>query len=197
MLIQADCFITNGSYLRDLHRGELGDTLQLGHLDQFPYLRDYREQHHAHPFPQVLAISRSLDFPVPTACIARTRILTPADTDSGRVQALEQEGVTVVRTSDKGSVSNDAIMDQLRAMGARTAYLLCGPGIGAPLMQHGHVQRLYLSWLHRLQGGHPVLTIGSHLAGECATRHDARRVVSDGRARHATRIVARVFRSIA
>ncbi len=166
LLIQADCFITSGSYLRDLHHGELGDILQLTHLEQFPYLHEYREQNHEHPYPQILAISHNLDFPVPAPCVARTRILTPANADAERVRALEHKGVTVVRTEEEGALSCDTIMAELRKMGCHTAYLLCGPGVGAPLMQHGHVRRLYLSWLHRLHGGHPVLTIGSHLTGE-------------------------------
>ncbi len=166
LLIQADCFITSGSYLRDLHHGELGDILQLAHLDQFPYLHKYREENHSTPFPNVLAISRSLDFPIPPAVADRTRLLVPSDTPNEKIEVYSQQGVQVVLSNEPESVSCASIMQQLQDMGARTAYLLCGPRLSGPLMQDGHVRRLYLSWLHRLHGAHPTLTAGSYLSSE-------------------------------
>ena len=166
LMAQADCLITSAGYLRDLERGNLGNLLQLPRTPEFQDFSDYRARHHDTPFPSVLAVSRSLDFPVPESLAEHhqtLRVLAPANAPERRVARLRERGVDVVLSEDAEWVESEAIMASLKELGARTAYLFCGPRTHGILMRSGHVKRLYLTWLHRLQGGRPAMTIGSFL----------------------------------
>ena len=166
LMAQADCLITSAGYLRDLHRGRLGNLLQLPDIEENRPLADYRARHHASPHPAVLVVSRSLDFSLPDSVAEHgqtLRVLTPRDAPEGRAAELRERGVEVVRAAEDGWVGANAVVDQLQALGARTAYLFCGPRMNDILMRAGRIDRLYLSWLHRLQGGGPALTAGAFL----------------------------------
>ena len=166
LMAQADCLITSAGYLRDLERGSLGNLLQLPQTPEFQDLSDYRARHHDTPFPSVLVVSRSLDFQVPASLDEHRqalRVLAPASAPERKVAELRDQGVDVVLSEDADWVGSEAVMANLKELGARTAYLFCGPRMNAILMQSGQVRRLYLTWLHRLQGGHPALTVGSFL----------------------------------
>ncbi len=166
LMAQADCLITSAGYLRDLRRGNLGNLLQLPKTPELQYLRDYRARHHGASFPSVLAVSKSLDFPIPSSLADHRqtlRVLAPADAPRRRVDALRERGVDVALAKDSGEVGAEDVVANLKEMSARTAYLFCGPRMNGILMRSGHVRRLYLTWLHRLQGGRPALTAGSFL----------------------------------
>ena len=172
LMAQADCLITSAGYLRDLERGSLGNLLQLPQTPEFQDLLDYRARHHDTPFPSVLVVSRSLDFQVPASLDEHhqaLRVLTPASAPEQKVAELRDQGVDVVLSEDADWVGSEAVMANLKELGVRTAYLFCGPQMNAVLMQSGRVRRLYLTWLHRLQGGHPALTVGSFLSAEWAS----------------------------
>ncbi len=171
LIAQADCLVTSGGYLRDLERGSLGNLLQLPQTPEFQDLLDYRAQHHGARPPAVLAVSRSLDFPVPASLTEHRqtlRVLAPADAPQQRLAELRDQGVDVVLSDEAGWVGSETLVAQLKELGARTAYLFCGPRMNGILMQSGQLRRLYLTWLHRLQGGHPALTAGSFLPGSRA-----------------------------
>ena len=166
LMAQADCLITSAGYLRDLERGSLGNLLQLPQAPEYQDLFDYRADYHDSLFPSVLVLSRSLDFQVP-ASIAEYRqvlqVLAPENAPVQRVAELRDQGIDVVLSEDTDQVGSEAVISHLKKLGARTAYLFCGPQMSGILMRSGQVRRLYLTWLHRLQGGHPVLTVGSFL----------------------------------
>lgn len=166
LMAQADCLVTSAGYLRDLERGRLGNLLQLPRTPEFQYLYDYRARHHDTPFPAVLVVSRSLDFPVPSSIAEHDqalRVLAPASAPKQKVAELREQGVDVVLSKDADWVGSEAVITSLKELGARTAYLFCGPRMNGILMRSGQIRRLYLTWLHRLQGGHPALTAGSFL----------------------------------
>lgn len=165
LMAQADCLITSGSYLRDLKRGALGNLLQLPPDEQYQDLRDYRARLHAPLHPAIMVVSRSLDFDLPPAIAEHQQILhvlTPACAPIERIRELRRQGVHVAVTQDRQWVGSTAIAHQLKAIGARTAYLFCGPQLNSAMLRAKLLRRLYLTWLHRLQGGSP-LTIGSLL----------------------------------
>ena len=166
LMAQADCLITSAGYLRDLERGSLGNLLQLPKTPEFQDLSDYRARHHDTSFPTVLVISRSLDFQVPASIEEHQqtlRVLAPGNAPERRVAELRDQEVDVVLSEDMDWVGSEAVIANLKELGARTAYLFCGPQMNGILMQSDQVRRLYLTWLHRLQGGHPALTVGSFL----------------------------------
>lgn len=166
LMAQADCLITSGGYLRDLERGSLGNLLQLPQTPEFQDLLDYRARNHDSPFPAVLVVSRSLDFQVPASIAEHRqvlRVLAPANAPERRAAELRDQGVDVVLGDETDWIGGETVVAHLKELGARTAYLFCGPRMNGILMQSGQVNRLYLTWLHRLQGGQPALTVGSFL----------------------------------
>ncbi len=170
LMAQADCLITSGSYLRDLQRGSLGNLLQLPSGAHYQDLRAYRARRHATPHPAVLVVSRTLDFAVPSSIADHRQtlhVLAPACAPMQRIRKLQQQNVHVVVTQDSRWVGSAAIAHQLKALGARTAYLFCGPQLNGTLLRAGMLRRVYLTWLHRLQGGRP-LTVGSFLPAQKA-----------------------------
>ena len=172
LMAQADCLITSAGYLRDLERGSLGNLLQLPQTPEFRDLSDYRARHHDALFPSVLVVSRSLNFQVPGSIAEHRqtlRVLAPQNAPERRVAELRDQGVDVILSEDADQVGSEAVIANLKELGARTAYLFCGPQMNGILMQSGQVRRLYLTWLHRLQGGHPALTVGSLLPASWAS----------------------------
>ena len=166
LMAQADCLVTSAGYLRDLGRGRLGNLLQLPQTGEYQDLFDYRARHHASPFPSVLVVSRSLDFELPSSIAEHRqtlRVLAPKGAPARRVTELQEQGVEVIVGDDEDWVGSELVVGSLKELGARTAYLFCGPRLNATLMRTGQLGRLYLTWLHRLQGGHPVLTAGAFL----------------------------------
>ncbi len=169
LMAQADCLITSGSYLRDLERGSLGNLLQLPKESEYQDLHDYRARHHASPYPSVLVVSRSLDFDVPASIAEHhqtLRVLTPKDAPAERIKALESQNIEVIVTDDTDWVGHDAVLHHLKDLKARTAYLFCGPQMNGLLLQAQQLDRLYMTWLHRLHGGHPALTAGAFLPAD-------------------------------
>ena len=115
-------------------------------------------------------VSRSLDFDIPPA-IAKHRqtlhVLTPSCAPMDRVRKLRKKNIHVVSTRDSEWVGSIAIAQQLKVLGSRTAYLFCGPQLNGIMLRAGLIQRMYLTWLHRLQGGSP-LSIGTFLPKQMA-----------------------------
>ena len=171
LMAQADCLITNGSYLRDLQRGNLGNLLQLPSASEFQHLNAYRSEHLGGPLPSVLVVSRSLDFAIPQAIAEHGQtlhVLTTADAPQERITALRDQGVEVRVSTDDGQVESPAILHALQELGARSAYLFCGPMLNATLMRAHQVQRLYLTWAHLLLGGAGNPNLALYLPfGEC------------------------------
>ena len=166
LMAQADCLITSAGYLRDLERGSLGNLLQLPQRPEYQDLLNYRARHHDSPFPSILVVSQSLDFRLPPSIAEHRqtlRILAPANAPEQRISELRDQGVEVVIGDSEDWVDSESVVASLKELGARTAYLFCGPRLNGVLMNSGQVSRLYLTWLHRLQGGHPALTAGSFL----------------------------------
>lgn len=171
LMAQADCLITTSGYLRDLDCDRLGNLLQVRSTPGSRVLHDYRARHRARPHPDLLVLSRSLDFPLPRKHLEpeqNLRVLTCAQAPGERLRALREEGVDVQVCPDSEWIGADSITAALRDLGARTAYLFCGPQTCSVLLQAGHLRRLYLTWCHLLQGGDPVLNPGSRLPAQAA-----------------------------
>ena len=171
LMAQADCLITSGGYLRDLERGSLGNLLQLPSAPEYQDLHDYRARHHDSPAPSLLIVSRSLDFHLPASIAEHhqtVRILATQNAPAKKVAEWQAQGFDVAQTGRGDWVDSAAVLEALNTLGARTAYLFCGPQLNNILLQDGHVRRIYFTWLHRLQGGHPTLTAGSFLPADQA-----------------------------
>ena len=170
LMAQADCLITNSGYLRDLDRGRLGNLLQLPEHPDYRALRDYRARNHPTPAPAVLAVSRSLDFPLPEppADGQRLVVLTGQASPEARRRELRGRGVEVRVCGDPDWVGAAAVREALGELGARTAYLFCGPRLNGVLLRAGLLRRVYLSWRHLLHGGDPALTAGAGLPADFA-----------------------------
>ena len=171
LMAQADCLITSGGYLRDLQRGSLGNLLQLPSTPQCQDLHDYRARHHNTPAPSLLIVSRSLDFQLPASVTEHqqtVRILAAGGAPEEKVAEWRAQGFDVTRAQRGDLVDGTTVVESLNALGARTAYLFCGPQLNNILLQDGHIRRVYFTWLHRLQGGHPTLTAGSFLPADQA-----------------------------
>lgn len=165
---QADLLITSARYFRQLSRGEAQDLLPVGPADRFGDLHEWRRANGLSAQPDIAIFSASLEIP-PEAITAyagrRLHVMTGTGAVPERVEALKDAGVEVHQVGIGSTADGGPAIDALKAVGYRRIYAVAGPSVFYTLVRAGVVDRLYLTFAHRLLGGEDFDTItwGSEL----------------------------------
>lgn len=159
---QADCLITHGGYLRALAAGTLGNILQVGAAADTADLAAWRAQQGLPAQPDIVVASASLQFPVPEFVDQRRQrfiVVTTSQAPAERVSRLENRGCPVIRIGGGPWVEGAALIRALQQFNYRRIYLLAGPLVLHTMLQHGQLDRLYLTIRHQIIGGEDFHTM--------------------------------------
>jgi riboflavin biosynthesis pyrimidine reductase len=157
---QADIVISSGRYLRDRAAGNAQEILRVDD-PRFSDLRAWREERGLGPQPDIAIVSRSLQFPIPDVLASAGRkvvVFTTAGPDPERVKAIEARLGPVIVAGEK-SVRGAKLVEGLVALGYRVIYSAAGPQVLHLLLADRVLDRLYLTHVNRLLGGHPYASI--------------------------------------
>ncbi|NIS81129.1 MAG: pyrimidine reductase [Anaerolineales bacterium] len=161
LAVQADILITSGRYLRDFTAGTAQDILRVYDDPQFADLKSWRLDRGLAPYPHLAIISGSLNFPIPKELVSEERsvtVFTIREVEQERLQAIESQiGKVIVVGED--SVDGGRLVDSLSALGYRTVYSTAGPKVLHLLLSAGVLDRIYLTFAHRVLGGDPFASI--------------------------------------
>lgn len=155
LAVQADILITSGRYLRERAEGRGQEILQVYNQPEFADLGDWRREQDLPPLPDLAVISRSLDFPIPSALVEGSRsvvVFTTRNADPERASRLESQLGKVVTAGEEG-VDGSLLVGALSEMGYRVVYSTAGPKVLHLLLEARVLDRLYLTFAHRLLGG--------------------------------------------
>ncbi|MEZ4714476.1 MAG: dihydrofolate reductase family protein [Caldilineaceae bacterium] len=161
LAVQADVIITSGRYLRDYADGRAQEILNVYDDPAFADLRDWRAAHELPPYPDLVVISASLDFPVPPALTAEGRkviIATIEAANPARVDALRDQAAHVIIAGEL-SVQGATLIQALDEFGYRLVYNTTGPKVMHLLLADQVLDRLYVTFAQRLLGGAPFAAI--------------------------------------
>lgn len=160
LAVQADLIISSGRYLRDWADGKAQEILRVDD-PKFADLKRWRLSQGLSPQPDLGIISGSLEFPIPDVLTAGGRkaiVFTVADPDSQRVKEIEAKGIPVIIAGDE-SVSGEQLVRQLSGLGYQTIYSAAGPQVLHLLLADNVLDRLYLTFAHRILGGQPYSSL--------------------------------------
>jgi riboflavin biosynthesis pyrimidine reductase len=158
---QADALIVSGRYIRQLARGAAQDTLP---LSEHPAYRDLYAWRHAQGLtsqPAVVVVSEGLDLPRIEA-LSRDRsvfVATGSKANTADVRALERRGIAVIVAGPGRWVEGRRLREALEQRGLMVVYSIAGPQIAAMLLADHALDRLYLTHVHRILGGHDYTTL--------------------------------------
>jgi riboflavin biosynthesis pyrimidine reductase len=153
---QADCLITNSSYLRAIAAGHLDDILQVGTRDDTRDLAEWRSESGLSQQPDVVIASASLDFPIPASLslhAQRVLIATGQAAPADKLEMLRARGYEVMIAGKGRSVEGAALTSALAGLGFRSIFLLAGPRMLETVLRDGVLSRLYVTIAHRILGG--------------------------------------------
>ena len=161
LAVQADVLITSGRYLRDYVEGRAQEILRVYDDPSFSDLREWREQQDMSTFPDLAVISGSLDFPIPDLLTSGDRSVVVVTTEKADPELLEKmrASVTNVIIAGEQRVEGKPLVDGLAKLGYKTIYNTTGPKVMHLLLKDGVLDRLYLTFAHRLLGGSPFSSI--------------------------------------
>ncbi|MEM7333249.1 MAG: dihydrofolate reductase family protein [Chloroflexota bacterium] len=160
LVAQADVVISSGRYLRDWEDGRAQEILDVDN-PKFADLRAWREAQGLKPHPDIVIISGSLNFPVPkilTAAGRKLLIFTTSTAPHKQLNRLRQETDHLYITGEQ-SVDGQQLVNQLKELGYQAIYNATGPKVMHLLLKANVVNRLYLTYAHRLLGGNPFASI--------------------------------------
>ena len=181
---QADLLVTSGRYFRQSQLGEAQDELPLGRQQAYDDIREWRSSRGLAPQPDIAIMSSSLDIPLATLAPYRTRriyVVTGEAADPGRVAALQDNGIVVLRAGSGVKVNGGRMLDELARHGHRSIYAIAGPAVFHTLLKSGSVDRLYLTITQQILSGDSYDTLtrgellepaqGMRLVGLCHDPH--------------------------
>ncbi len=156
---QADAMIVTGSFMEKFAAGFAPDMLMLNN-PKYAYLKQYRADNGLAALPDLVVVSRALNFPIAPKLLSGRSIyvMTTDMADPGRIAARQAEGASV-HTVGRNAVDGKQMIDLLAAVGHRTIYSAAGPTILHLLAASGVLCRQYLTLAHRLVAGSDFLTI--------------------------------------
>jgi riboflavin biosynthesis pyrimidine reductase len=160
---QADVVLTTARHLRAVAAGRHSNLLSLdSELIRWRRSRGLSER------PVVAALSVALEIPARALreiTAAPIVAITCDETSTEKAQALEAEGIEVVRAGAGPLLSGKAVVGTLAERGHRSIYSVAGPQVLHTLLQADVLDRLYLTIAQVLLGGEAfdTLTRGSIL----------------------------------
>jgi len=181
---QADLLVTSGRYFRQSLLGEAQDELPLGSRQAFDDIREWRAARGLAPQPDIAIMSSSLNIPLAALEPYRTRriyVVTGEEADPDRAAALQDTGITVIRTGSGTKVNGRRMLDELARHEYRSIYAIAGPAVFHTLLESRIVDRLYLTITQQILGGNSYDTLsrgdlldpaqGMRLVGLCHDPH--------------------------
>lgn len=157
---QADLIISSGRYLRDWADGRAQEILRVDD-PEFADLKQWRLSQGLSAQPDIAIISGSLQFPVPDILTASGRkaiVFTIANPDPRRVEEIESYAIPVF-VAGENSVAGGEMVQHLTELGYQTIYSAAGPKILNLLLADDVLDRLYLTFAHRLLSGESFSSI--------------------------------------
>jgi riboflavin biosynthesis pyrimidine reductase len=181
---QADLLVTSGRYFRQSLLGEAQDALPLGSRQAFDDIREWRAARGLAPQPDIAIMSSSLNIPLAALEPYRKRriyLVTGEEADPGRVAALQDNDITVIRAGSGIKVNGRKMIHELAQHGYRSIYAIAGPAVFHTLLESRVVDRLYLTITQQILGGNSYDTLsrgntlqpaqGMQLIGLCHDPH--------------------------
>jgi riboflavin biosynthesis pyrimidine reductase len=159
---QADILLTSGRFFRQSKAGEAQDVLPVGGQPEFNDIRAWRTAQGLRPQPDILILSSSLDIPPAALEPYRSRrilIATGSHADAARAAQLRDSGIEVVTAGQDSRVNGKLLLELLGARGYRTVYAVAGPAVLHTLVEGDVLDRLYLTFAHRLLAGEAFDTL--------------------------------------
>ena len=191
---QADVIITSARYFRQYARGEAQDHLPLGPGERFADLHQWRLDAGLSAQPDVVVFSASLDIPAEALHTYRERrvhILTGAAADPARRAQLEDAGAEVHTAGEGTTVDGGRAVALLNDIGYRRIYSVAGPYVLHTLLAANALDRLYLTFAHRIVGGEDFDTLCWGAELQPAPRARLRSLFYDAHApEHAGQLIA-------
>jgi riboflavin biosynthesis pyrimidine reductase len=161
LAVQADILIASGRYMREHASGAKQEILDMYQDPRFQDLKEWRLERGLKPQPDLAVISRSLNFEVPASMRDGERslvVFTTESADQDRVKNLGQQGANVLAVGQT-NVDGGNLLDVLGKRGYQTVYSTAGPRLLHLLLNAEILDRLYLTFAHRLLGGTPFASI--------------------------------------
>ena len=158
---QADLLITSGRYLRDISDGRAQENLAIYDDPEFADLGRWRQAQAMPLEPDLAVLSASLNFDIPPKTVQDGRrlwVFTTENADPERVRELERGGATVLR-SGPARVDGQLLVQHLADAGYQSVFATAGPKVLHTLLSAGQLDRLYLTFAHRLLAGDPFSSI--------------------------------------
>lgn len=161
---QADILITSGRFFRQSMVGEAQDWLPVSDASRYSDIRKWRKAQGLRLQPDIAIMSGSLDLPLETLepywdQQRRIFVVTGAQADTKRCEALENSGITVIRAGRGRLVDGETMITQLAGRNYRSMYAIAGPSVFHTLLSARVVNRLYLTIAQQLLGGEDVDTL--------------------------------------
>ena len=159
--VHADLLITSGRYLRGYAKGGGQKVINVYDEPQFADLKEWRESNGLKSWPDLAIISNSLDFSIPAELSQQGRsviVITSRTADQKRVRDLEAQGGKVILAGQE-HVEGKALVEGLADFGYRRIYSITGPKVLHLLLAGDVLNRLYLTFAHKILGGSPFSSI--------------------------------------
>jgi riboflavin biosynthesis pyrimidine reductase len=155
LAVQADILIASGRYMREHASGAKQEILDVYQDPRFKDLKEWRLKRGLRPQPDLAVVSRSLDFGAPETVREGERkllVFTTENADQVRVDSLRRQGASVFAVG-RTDVEGRGLSSVLQQHGYKSVYSTAGPRILHILLSAGILDRLYLTFAHRLLGG--------------------------------------------
>jgi len=163
---QADCLITHSGYLRALEKGTLGNILQVGLQNGHEDLTSWRSQQGLKVQPDIIILSRSLNFNLPQTINnydQRTTIVTSKNADKSKINYFRKSGHEVIETDSSGLISHTDVLNVANKYSYNHLYLITGPDFFQSMLKSKLLNRLYITINHKVIGGKDFMSITSGL----------------------------------
>jgi riboflavin biosynthesis pyrimidine reductase len=163
---QADCLITHSGYLRALEKGTLGNILQVGLQNGHEDLTSWRNQQGLKAQPDIIILSRSLNFNLPKTIKnydQHTTIITGKSADKSKINHFQKLGYEVIETNSSGLISPTDVFNVAKKYNYKYLYLVTGPAFFQSMLKSKLLNRLYITINHKIIGGKDFMTITSGL----------------------------------
>jgi len=163
---QADCLITHSGYLRALEKGTLGNILQVGLQSGHEDLANWRNQQGLKAQPDIIILSKSLNFNLPETIKnygQHTTIVTNKSADKSKINHFQKLGYEVIKTNLSGLISPIDVLNVAKKYNYKHLYLITGPAFFQSMLKSKLLNRLYITINHKVIGGKDFMTITSGL----------------------------------
>ncbi len=157
---QSDVIISSGRYLREWAKGRAQEILQIDD-PKFADLREWRKTRGLPLYPDIAIVSSSLNFPIPDVLKKGGRkvvFFTTENPNPKRVKEIEAQAGQVV-VAGENRVEGAPLIQKMSELGYKTIYSGAGPRVMHLLAKGKVLDRLYISYAHRLLGGMPFATL--------------------------------------